>query len=221
MPLFLRHRTLFIHIPKCGGGTLGACMRAAGDPPFLEVPDGSVLMNGHTPQHATWRELNQLGWTTPPDFRVVALVRHPVERVLSAYRFAKLYRPDLAWYTRTPRAFLRHFLAGHPRAFKRFDQHNLGLLDFLVDASGIIAPEVEIWPLERMDDLLASFGLGPVTPENRRHVTDGANPFNARQMARIRDHVRRDLTWYERRFPELCDRTAPDPPTTSGQFGTH
>lgn len=209
MPLFLRHKTLLIHIPKCGGVTFGSRLEAAGDPPFLQVTDGSVLVNGHTPQHLTLRELRQMGWVTPPDFRVIALVRHPVDRVLSAYRYARAMRPDLGRYTRTPGAFLKHFFTTGRRAFAQFDQHNIGLVEFLIGDHGHIDPAIELWPLTRMDDLLATFGLGPVPPAERRNVTHGPTPFDATHIQQIRDHVRRDLIWFERRFPDVCETPLP------------
>lgn len=226
MPLFLKHKVLFIHIPKCGGTTFASRLEAAGDPPFMQVVDGSVMVNGHTPQHLTWRELVRMGWITPPGFRVVALVRHPQDRVASAYRWVRVYRPDLARYTRSPRVFLKNFFSRNPARFAKFDQHNLGLLDFVCDAHGTIPPDIELWPLAQIDALLHSLGLPPVATQDRHYVTSGDDPFSPGQWSKIRQRLERDIAWYEDRFaPEsTVDEArssarldvAPDPSRHSG-----
>ena len=202
MPLFLRHQVLFIHIPKCGGDTFSSRLEAAGDPPFLHVPDGSVTVNGHTPQHVTWRELQQMGWTTPPGFRVVTLVRHPVDRVVSAYRYAKHFRSELGPYTRTPGAFLEHFYSNDPDVFRQFDQHNVAMRDFVTDANGKVDPSIEVWHLGQMDALLKSLGLPPVAAKERKNVSPKSEQFGPLELWEIRDRVKDDLNWFESLFPD-------------------
>lgn len=203
VPLFLKHKVLFVHIPKCGGDTFSGRMQDAGDAPFLFVPDGSVMVNGHTPQHLTWRELGAMGWVTPPDFRVITIVRHPVDRVLSAYRYAKAYRSELSKYVRNPNDFIGHFFDEEGEAYTQFDQHNLGILDFIRGADGQPAKEIEVWPLRRMDELLASFDLAPARKKDRRNVTKRTKVFEEFQLKEIRRRVREDLDWFEARFPDI------------------
>lgn len=203
MPLFFNHRLLFLHIPKCGGDTFSQAMRQAGDAPFLFVPDGSVMTNGHTPQHLTWRELCQMGWSTPSDFRVVALVRHPVDRVLSAFRYIHLARPDLAPLASSPTEFLNHFFSADPQVRIQFDHHNLGILPFLRNAEGEVGEGIEIWHVSEMDALLATFGLPPVPKESRRNVTPPGPNWSATDLARVRREVAEDLVWFESRFPHI------------------
>lgn len=200
MPLFLNHRVLFLHIPKCGGDTFSHALRGAGDPPLFFVPDGSVLVNGHTPQHMTWREWCSVGWSMPAGFRVLAFVRHPVDRVMSAYRYVHLARPDLVHLAETPSAFLDNFFSPDPAVRLRFDHHNLGILDFVRNAAGEVDEAIELWHISEMDEALATLGLPAIAPSERRNVTVQDDGFTARDLERVRGYVVEDLAWYEERF---------------------
>lgn len=203
VPLFLCHRVLLLHIPKCGGDTFSHALRKAGDPPFLFVADGSVLTNGHTPQHMTWRELCQAGWNTPPDFRVIAFVRHPVERVLSAYRYIHLARPDLVHMAKNPAQFMDYFFSRDATLRKRFDHHNMAIIEFLKDAEGNIEESIEIHHISEMNAVLESLGLSGVAENERRNVTSVNADFQPRHLRRIRKTMEADIAWFEARFPQF------------------
>lgn len=200
---------LFIHIPKCGGDTVSHVLRLHGDAPFLFNGDGSVLVNGHTPQHMTWREFSNAGWTPESGFRVCALVRHPVDRAISAFRYIHASRPHLVPLAQTPSMFLDTFLSGDAALAARLDYHNLSIHAFLQNQEGEIDPAIEIWPLQEMDRFMASMGLPPVDPQDRRNVTrtgvaaGGGAVFGAHDMARIVAHYARDIQWFERRFRDI------------------
>ena len=198
--MFLNHRVLFLHIPKCGGYTFSHALSRADDPPLFFVPDGSVLVNGHTPQHMTWREWRSVGWSAPKGFRAIAFVRHPVDRVMSAYRYVHLARPDLVHLAETPSAFLNHFFSPDPAVRLRFDHHNLGMLDFLRNEGGEVDPAIELWHISEMDEALASLGLPAVEVSQRRNVTESTDVFTERDVVRIHEHVAEDLQWYQSRF---------------------
>lgn len=207
MPLFLKNKLLFLHIPKCGGDTINHALRVAGDTPFLFVDDGSVLVNGHTPQHLTWRELVSAGWHTPPGFRVAALVRHPVDRVKSAYRYVLCYRPDLHYLGTTPSEFLSSFLSREPQIFLKYDHHNLGLLDFLRNESGNVESSIFTMALQDMNVWLAELGLPEIEPSQYRNVTKGLRvfpDFGASDLDRIRDYYSEDIRWFEKLFPHCA-----------------
>ena len=207
MPLFLRNRLLFIHIPKCGGDTITHVLREAGDPPFLFVADGSIMVNGHTPQHMIWREFLLAGWAPRSDFRVAALVRHPLDRVISAYRYVRGFRPDLHAFAPDPQTFLDEFLSHDLVATRRFDNHNQPMLTFLGNHDGEIDPEIEIYPVQEMDRFMQSLDLPPVPVTSRRNVTRGTpaeiGTFHAVDMMRVADHYARDIEWFESRFPGI------------------
>lgn len=204
MPLFFRHRLLFIHIPKCGGDTVNYGLRAAGDKPFLFVANGSVMVNGHTPQHMVWRELKKAGWSGKTGFRVAALVRHPVDRVLSEFRYIHVKRPDLVPFATDPSRFLDAFLSSDRETSVRFDNHNLGLLDFLRDRDGEIDPTIHIRPVQEMDRWLAELGLPRISAADRQNVTREVThlpAFRATDIDRILEHYSQDVLWFEQRFP--------------------
>jgi hypothetical protein len=210
MPLFLRNRLLFIHIPKCGGDTVTHWLQRWGDPPFLFVADGSVLVNGHTPQHMTWLELLRAGWSKEVDFRVAALVRHPLDRIVSSYRYARMHRSDWRESARSPSSFLDAFLSGPP---SRFDNHGRSLLEFLQDEDGRIDAGIDIRPIQDMDDLMRDLGLPPVPATSRKNVTRGVPdadfiPFSEDDIRRIRSHYAQDIAWFETRFPNIRAESA-------------
>lgn len=205
MPLFIQHRFLFIHIPKCGGDTISQALKSRGDHPLLFVADGSVMVNGHTPQHMTWHELKQMGWVTPPGFRVAALVRHPVHRVLSEFRYIHTSRPDLIRWARTPTMFLDHFLPIDDDAYRRFDFHNLDMLRFISDDNGEVNSSIYIQSVEDMDRWAQELNLPKISLYERRNVTQdkkfSAN-FSRRDIERIISRYRTDILWYETTFPK-------------------
>lgn len=209
MPIFFKNNLLFIHIPKCGGDTVTHHLHRYGDPPFLFVADGSVMINGHTPQHMTWLELLNAGWRTPPGFRVAALVRHPVDRVISEFQYIKVYRPDLKDSTLNPTSFLDEYLHDAPYTAARFDNHNLGIHDFLSGPDGEIDTTIDIYPINEMDRMVESLGLPQIRPENRRNVTGGISPetgfqpFSQADIGRIIERYRRDIEWLKANLPQL------------------
>lgn len=178
-------------------------LRQAGDHPFLFVADGALMINGHSPQHLTWREYLSMGWTTPSDFRIAALVRHPVDRVISAYRYIHTFRPDLRRHAADPSAFLDVFLSLEPETSLIFDQHNLGNLDYIVGTNGAPDESIQLWHMHDMNKLFAELGLSPVTLDERRNATQqpASCEFRPDQIDRIRRRYEHDVAWFEDRFP--------------------
>jgi hypothetical protein len=206
MPLFLKHKLLFIHIPKCGGSTVTEGLRNAGDSPFLFVADGSVMINGHTPQHATWQELQKAGWRTPPGFRVAALVRHPIERALSAFRYIHKARTDLVPFAKTPTEFLDHFLSRAPENILRFDNHNKSVLEFLINANGQVDSEIYIQPISNLRVWASELNIPPSIAELRINNTDevaAETLFSSSEIQRIGDFYAEDINWFDTQFPSL------------------
>lgn len=209
MPLFLRNQLLYIHIPKCGGDSVSHFLRRHDDPPFLFIPDGSVMVNGHTPQHLTWKEILKLGWSPSNHFKVAALVRHPIDRVISEFRYIQIFRPDLVGIAATPSSFLDAFLSSDPTSNTLFDNHNLSILEFLEDESGQVDPAIDIRPVQEMDQLMASLGLPAIPPAEFKNVTKGSDRldstfvFHPKDIDRIVKFFARDMDWFTSRFPHI------------------
>lgn len=209
MPVFFHHRVMFIHIPKCGGDTVSHILRESGDPPFLFVADGSVKVNGHTPQHMTWRELQDAGWNKENPFRVCTLVRHPIDRVISAFQYIFASRPDLKPIAQSTTTFLRKFLSSDPLGTACFDNHNLPIHEFLEGRDGKIDPIIEIWPVQKMDEFMETLGLPPVPVGARRNVTAGSREHNSemrfseQEIMEIAQHYSRDIKWFNENFPNI------------------
>jgi Sulfotransferase family. len=81
------HTILFLHIPKCGGSSVVETFRAAGYETELEIrgkPIRSFMRT--TPQHLTCSDLRSMVRFDQIE-KVFAVVRHPVDRLLSEYRW--------------------------------------------------------------------------------------------------------------------------------------
>lgn len=209
MPLFIKNKLFFIHIPKCGGDTITYALSKSGDKPFLFVNDGSVILNGHTPQHTPYREILQMGWLATNGFRVAALVRHPVERVLSAFRYIHFFRKDLLPYAINTEQFLNNFLSHKSESKIIFDNHNMGLLDFLVNDNGAIDPNIYIRPLDEVDLWLSDLSLCEIPFNQRRNVTANLSAslptFTQKNIDRIREFYHKDILWFENNFVSKKD----------------
>lgn len=89
MPLFLKNKICFIHIPKCGGTTFVKEMEEQlNDSPLFYNTQffRPSHPNEHSPQHSTYEELKRMNMV-PEDFEIIAVVRDPYERFLSEYRW--------------------------------------------------------------------------------------------------------------------------------------
>lgn len=145
MPLFLKHRLVFLHIPKTGGTSVCRTLRDAGDAPLYT--DESYTGDGHSPQHSTYRELMKANML-PADFNVMAVVRNPYDRFVSEYnwrRGAGLIDPGMS-----QGAFAREFFSGG-----RWDNHDLAQAEF--------TEGVRIRPLRfetLAEEFRAEFGFG-------------------------------------------------------------
>jgi hypothetical protein len=93
MPLFLKSKLVFIHIPRTGGNYIEHLMEANGDPPvFFSVKEYlSVwgIQDGNryvSPQHQKYLHLKKLG-LIPEDFTIFTIFRNDEERYASSMKW--------------------------------------------------------------------------------------------------------------------------------------
>lgn len=193
MPLFIRSKLLFIHIPKSGGTSIERLLEQKGDPAGLFTATGSIFINGHTPQHCTYRELEDLNLVTD-DVRIFTVVRNPVERTLSEYFYLKTHRPDIDKLYRSFDGFLDYFL--NSRNASLFDNHNLTNFDYLVDHSGSISKRITVFPYfdtSGIESFIGYRGLNDLTIY--RTQKEDMN-IRDRQMKRILKYFEKDFEYF-------------------------
>jgi len=180
MPIFNNEYT-FIHIPKSGGTSVEFFMGECGKRMSLYSDNGSVFINGHTPQHCTFRELNDLGVLTDKIFTVL---RPDVERTISEYFWLRERKAEVIRFFSNFDEFLDLFL--NKENSHLFDNHNLPNSDFLIDKSGRIDSRIKIFNYfdsQAIEQYLGMTGLG-----NHHHFKTQKNEeISERQRKRIMD----------------------------------
>jgi hypothetical protein len=138
MPIF-NNEVTFIHIPKCGGTSIEAFLLSLGWKMSLFNSTGSILINGHTPQHCTYRELTELNLVGE---RVFTVIRPDLDRCISEYFYIQRVRPDVKRLFNDFEEFLDLFL--DRRNTLLFDHHNLPAREFIINGRGEIEPSIEV-----------------------------------------------------------------------------
>lgn len=131
MPLYLKNKLCLIHIPKTGGSAIEHAMAQADDNNVFHST--YAIMNGHSPQHSTAKELMDLG-LLPVDFKVIAVTRHPYERFVSEYNYQRTYQN----YHKGVNEFAKDFFNT-----SNWDNHHLAMCDFLF-VEGKLSDRVEL-----------------------------------------------------------------------------
>jgi hypothetical protein len=156
MPIFNNEIT-FIHIPKCGGTSIEKFLQQNGYKMKLFTSTGSIFINGHTPQHCTFKELEELNLLTD---KVFTIIRPEIDRVVSEYFYIKNNRPDLKILFNSFDEFLDLFL--DEKNYILFDYHNVPNKEFLLNKDGIIDKKIKIFDffdIESIEEYLGIFGL--------------------------------------------------------------
>ena len=156
MPIFNNNLT-FIHIPKCGGTSIEVFLQSLGWKMSLFTATESVFINGHTPQHCTYRELAELNLVGD---RVFTVVRSDLDRCVSEYFYIKRHRPNVKRLFDSFDGFLDLFL--DKRNTLLFDYHNVPTREFIINRQGNIEPSIEIidfFDIARIESFLDVKGL--------------------------------------------------------------
>jgi hypothetical protein len=195
MPLFLEKNLFFIHIPKTGGTSIEKIIIDSGVGISLFTATGSVSINGHSPQHLTFREIQELG-LDKDKFRFFAVIRDPLERVISEYNYLAEKRPDISMHFRDVETFLDLFL-NHDNSHL-FDNHNLSNTEYLINKSGKIDPRiclVRFFDHVQLEQIIGLTGLNNIREQStHKHITG----LQQQQIDRIRHFYHDDYLLLKR-----------------------
>ncbi len=194
MPLFVRSKLLFIHIPKTGGTSIEKLLEERGEAMSMFTSTGSIFINGHTPQHCTFRELQDLNMVTD-EVRIFTVVRNPVDRTISEYFYLKRHRPDIDELYRGFDGFLDLFLNSRNNAF--FDNHNLSNVEYLIDHAGLISDRVTIFNYFDVRGIEAFIGCEGLGRLNYYKTERASFQPDDRQLKRIRKYFREDFKYFD------------------------
>lgn len=135
MPAIFEDNIFFIHIPKTGGSSIESFLESHNKKISLNCEDGSISVNYHSPQHMTFREIENLGLDLP-GLNFFTILRDPVQRTISEYFYIKKYSLPVGDSFDDFDGFLDLFL--NRINCELFDNHNLSTYDFLIDNNGNI-----------------------------------------------------------------------------------
>ena len=188
MPYFINTNHYFIHIPKTGGSSLEKCMTDHGHKMLLFNDKDQVRVNGHSPQHMTYREIRNAGFGS--DVQYFTILRNPVDRVYSEFHYLKKYKQE-EFKFRGFDDFLDLFLDETNEDL--FDNHNVSSYNFLVDTNNKIPEEIKIFDFfdaAGLEKFLSVKGLSGY------RVFQTAKPrpdLNQQQLSRIREYFADDF----------------------------
>ncbi|OCX66413.1 hypothetical protein BFP70_05160 [Thioclava sp. SK-1] len=179
----------FAHCPKAGGTSVE--MFLIDNYPQTELYDGdwhSRRLAGErrdpafdcSPQHLTWADA-QGQLSVEPDL-VFGIVRDPVKRMISEYKFQRMYRKRLFWLTRLGfSTWLHVVLAAARRDPYVLDNHLRPQVAFLPEHAQWFKLEDGLDPVR--DAVVACLGLGQGMSDIP-HSLKGASPGQAVRPAR-------------------------------------
>ena len=189
MPLFLNNKLLFLHIPKTGGTSIEKFLVSHGYDISFFTSTGSIYINGHTPQHCTFKEIKELN-LIDEKFKIFTVVRDPVGRVISEYAYLKSLDHPIIRNIDTNDEFLDLFL--NMKNYSLFDNHNLSQFEFLSDSNGQIPEEIKIFRFFDIDGIEEFLGLTGLANFNCLKKRNNSTSFSEQQINRIKEFYRMD-----------------------------
>lgn len=192
MPIFLKNKILFIHIPKNGGTSVENFMLKNGDKMDLWMRKNKKdFCFFHSEQHCTYKEILKTKKLNP-ELRIFSIIRHPIERVISEYNWLEKTKRGL---NKNFDTFLNKFL--DKNNFSYFDNHNLSNFDYLSNDDGEISEDIKILKFFDAEKISNFIGLDKkfelhlnTSPKKIKEVT-------LEQKERILDFYKDDLHCFD------------------------
>lgn len=159
MPLFLNKNIFFIHIPKTGGSSIERFISDNGGNMSLYGGDLKITINGHTPQHMTFKEIEKLKLNFE-DLKFFTVIRDPIDRTISEFFYIKKHRKKTFEVINNFDEFLDMFLDLNNSSI--FDNHNLSNYDYLLNNNNELEKNIKIFnflDINSIEDFLGFKGL--------------------------------------------------------------
>jgi hypothetical protein len=186
MPLYKQLNLLFIHIPKNGGSTVENFLTKKNKGIDLWMDKNKLNLN-HSEQHCTYKELEEKNFIKD-QYSIFTIIRNPVDRVISEFNwFNKVRKDKYADFNK----FLDDFL--NKENFKKFDNHNLSNLDYLLDKDGNIPEKIKIFKFFDKDNLSLFLNDGDIKKKHDNKTNKIFNNINEEQKSRILEFYKDDI----------------------------
>jgi len=195
-------KVLFLHIPKCGGSSIESALAGQGQQFLYDraFHSGKDRFSQCSAQHFHASAIDRLFPGDFFDFRF-AVVRHPVDRIVSEYRFRRGLRPKTRDVTRAAGLLVEpedfepwlEFALGHVGQYPfLFDNHLRAQVEFVDPRVAWFRLEDGLTTvMERLSDVLR---CNVQLPEKRKQTSKGAEVAVSEQArARIEAHYAQDM----------------------------
>ena len=204
MPYFPKNHVLFIHIPKTGGTSIEHGFRNIGDEKLLYTshPSNNVIpekiFRKTSLQHQFYSTIkkyqNECGVIFDDKLRVFSVVRNPYDKVISDLFFYKLISSHSTGDE--VENVIRKYLSLTP---EQCDNHNVPQYVFLVDETGNLSDDIQIFHTETLNQELKDNHY-PVS-ENKALESKCSKPYyeflNNKSINLINRAYRRDFELFK------------------------